>query len=177
MVTLSRSMIGRYVHLEWDRAHESFDAIAVVQGASAIIAKQVHDYVPLDGYKWIRSDEIVDFEFLDHDHPAVRLARLRGTRIERPGRGMSDLAILLRAMRRQRQLIFVQQERTGSNAGLAGYVSSLDQTHATLDEVDPQGRCTGEVLSTRTDRIISVEWGTSYLTALNDLFQAEQSMP
>lgn len=170
-------MIGRYVHLEWDRAHESFDAIVVVRGASAIITKQVHDYVPLDGYKWIRADEIGHIEFLDHDHPAVRLARLRGTLIDRPGRGMSGLAVLLRAMRRQKQLIFVQQERTGSDTGLAGYVSSLDQTHVTLDEVDPQGRRTGEVLSIRTDQIISVEWGTSYLTALNDLFQAEQSMP
>jgi hypothetical protein len=87
---------------------------------------------------------------------------------------MSDLAALLRAMRRQRQLIFVQQERTGSDEGLVGYVSSLDQKHATLNAVDPQGRRTGEVLSIRTDQIIAVEWGTSYLAALNDLVQADR---
>jgi hypothetical protein len=176
MVTLSRSMIGRYVHLEWDRAHESFDAIVLAQSTSGLIAGRVHDYVPLDGYKWIRSDEIVDIEVLGHDHPAVRLATLRGTHVDRPGRGMSDLPVLLRAVRRQRQLIFVQQRRTGSDEGLAGYVAVLDQTHVTLDDVDPQGRCTGEVLSIRTDQIISVEWKTSYLTALHDLVQADRSV-
>jgi hypothetical protein len=176
MVVLSRSMIGRYVRLEWDRGHESFDAIVVAQGASGMIARQVHDYVPLEGYKWIRSDEVIGIEFLDHDHPAVRLAKLRGVPVDRPGRGMSDLAILLRAMHRQRQLIFVLQERTGSDGGLAGYVSSLDQTHARLDDVDSEGRCTGEVLSIPHDQIISVEWGTSYLTALNDLVQQDKSV-
>lgn len=173
MVAPRRSMTGRFVHLEWDRSHESFDAIVVAQGISGMIARQVHDYVPLEGYKWIRSDEIVDIEFLDHDHPAVRLARLRGVPVDRPGRGMSDLAVLLRAMRRQRKLIFVQQERTGSDEGLIGYVPSLDRTHATLDDVDPQGRCPGELLSIRRDQIISVEWGTPYLAALNDLVQAD----
>jgi hypothetical protein len=175
MVALSRSMIGRHVHLEWDRSHESFDAIVVAQSASGMVAKQVHDYVPLDGYKWIRSDEIVDIELLDSDHPSVRLAKLRDTHVERPGRGTSDLAALLRAMRRHRQLIFVQQERTGSDEGLVGYVSSLHQTHATLDDVDPRGRGTGDVVSIRNDQIISVEWGTSYLTALHDLVQAGRS--
>jgi hypothetical protein len=131
--------------------------------------------VPLDGYKWIRSDEVVDIELLDNDHPAVRLAKLRDTHVDRPGRGTSDLAALLRAMRREWQLIFVQQERTGSDEGIVGYVSSLDHIHVTLDDVDPQGRATGDAMSIRNDQIISVEWGTSYLTALHDLVQAGRS--
>jgi hypothetical protein len=176
MVSLSRSIVGQFVHLEWDRGHESFDAIVVAQAPAGMIARQVHDYVPIDGYKWIRSDEVVDIEFLDDDHPAVRLARLRGLSVDRPGRGMSDLAALLRAMRRERQLILVQQERTGSDAGLVGYVSSLDPIHATLDDVDPQGRYTGDLVAIRHDQIISVEWRTPYLTALNDLVQAGQSV-
>jgi hypothetical protein len=174
MVALSRSMIGRFVHLEWDRGHDSFDAIVVAVGASGMSARQVHDCVPLEGYKWIRSDEVVEIDLLDDDHPAVRLARVRGVHVDPPGRGMSNLTTLLRAMRRRRQLIFVQQERTGSGAGLVGYVSSVDPIHATLDDVDSQGRCTGDLLSIRRDQIISVEWSTTYLTALNDLVLADR---
>jgi hypothetical protein len=139
-----------------------------------MIARQVHDYVPLEGYKWIRSDEILEIDLLDDDHPAVRLSRLRGLSVDRPGRGMSNLTTLLRAIHRRQQLIFVQQERTGSDAGLVGYVSSLDPIHATLDDVDSQGRYTGDPLSIRNNQIISVEWSTPYLTALNDLVQADR---
>jgi hypothetical protein len=154
------------VDLEWDRGHESFDAIVRLDAADAMVVTAVHDLWPQAGCQWIRADEILQAEPLAPDSPEVRVLDRLGVRSFTVDPQLGDLRSLLEAARQEDALIAVHSTRTGSAEMLVGRVRSVDARRLDLDEVDTSGERTDEPLEYALDEIIAVQWGTDYLRAL-----------
>jgi hypothetical protein len=154
------------VDLEWDRGHESFDAIVRLDAAEAMIVTAVHDLWPQAGCQWIRADEILAAEPLAADSAEVRVLDRLGVRLFTVDPSLADLATLLRAAQREQLLIAVHSTTTGSQEMLVGRVRLVTDDAVELDEVDTNGERTDEPLAYRFDEVIAVQWGTDYLRAL-----------
>jgi hypothetical protein len=150
------------IKLEWDRGHESIEAIVRARTESGIVVTTLNDYVALPGLTWIRADEVLYFdnlEELDDDHPAVRLANLRGSRIGSLDPALTDLNALLGHLAVAAALVFIYLRHTGSGEGLVGRITRRAKRRVQLDEVDTDARATGDVLDFALADIIAVEWG------------------
>jgi hypothetical protein len=154
------------VDLEWDRGHESFDAIVRLDAPEAIVVTTIHDLWPQAGCLWIRADEVLAAEPLDAASAEVRVLDRLGVRLFAVDEGLADLATLLRSAQAEDVLVAVHSTATGSGEMLVGNVRRLTDRHVELDEVDTDGRRTDEPLDFRLDEVIAVEWGTDYLRAL-----------
>ena len=154
------------VALEWDRGHESFDAIVRLDAPEAMVVTEVHDLWPLAGCLWIRSDEILAAEPLPPDGPETRVLDRLGVRLFAVDPALADLRTLLEAARQEGTLVAVHSTTTGSAEMLVGTVVEVSVDGVELDEVDPAGERTREPLRHRLDEIIGVQWGTDYLRAL-----------
>jgi hypothetical protein len=154
------------VDLEWDRGHESFDAMVRLDAPEAMVVTAVHDLWPQAGCQWIRADEILGAEPLPSDSPEVRVLDRLGVRLFAVDRRLADLTALLGAAQDEQVLIAVHSTTTGSAEMLVGSVRTLAAGRVELDEVDTTGERTDEPLDFRFDEIIAVQWGTDYLRAL-----------
>lgn len=154
------------VHLEWDRGHESFDAIVRIESVESMIVTVVHDLWPLAGCKWIRADEVVSAEPLAPDSVAVRVLDHLGVRMFGVDPALSDLRRLFMQAADTATLLGIYSSTTGSDGVLVGTVRTITESQVILDEVSPRGVQTVEDLVYEFDEVISVEWGTDYLRAL-----------
>ena len=154
------------VDLEWDRGHESFDAIVRLDHAGAVVVTAVHDLWPQAGCQWIRRDEVLRAEPLASDSPEVRVLDRLGVRLFAVDPAIADLRALLEAAEAGQDLVAVHSTTTGSAEMLVGRVRSVTAHRLDLDEIDTAGERTGEPLDYRLDEIIAVQWGTDYLRAL-----------
>jgi ribosomal protein S18 acetylase RimI-like enzyme len=159
----------RVVHLDWDRRHESFDAIVRAESDEGVIVTQLFDLSSEAGFKWIRGDEILELNDLDADDPKVRLADLRGTRVDRLDSGLAAIAPLVAHLADRGSLVFVQTRGTGSDEGLVGAISAIGDGVISLADIDPSGHPSGDTVELVINDLISVEWGTDYLGALMEL--------
>jgi hypothetical protein len=166
-----------FVHLEWDRGHESLDAIVLAESPDAIVVQQIHDHVPALGFKWIRRSEIVDLREMSASHPAVRLASIRRPDGQAMDRDLTHLSSLLHQCQTQGTLVMIQEQRTGSSEGQVGDISALNGRTLSLQEIDTNVQRTGETITIELDQIISVEWDSTYLVALSELLQGEGQAP
>lgn len=64
------------VRLEWDRGHETLDAIVRARSDSGIVITELRDCNPLNGMQWIDAAKLLYVDDLDEDDPNVRLAEL-----------------------------------------------------------------------------------------------------
>ena len=161
------------VHIEWDRGHESCDAIIRASSDTGVVVTEVFDLVALPGYKWIRADEILEIDDLDDDDPAVRVRLIRGSTFEPVGAELADIRGLSGHLADRSIVTMIQTTRTGSGEGLVGRIASVNDAGFALSEIDTNGRATGDTLTYAFESVISVEWGTSYLDALTDLNTAD----
>lgn len=163
----------RIVELEWDRGHEKLEAIVRTQTDSGIIVTTIHNYVPMPGLTWIRADEVLDLDNLDDDHPSVRLANLRGSRIGGVDPALTKLDALIDFLAEEGAPVLIHLRRTGSGEGLVGQITGRTSDSVLLDEMGTQARRTGHVLDFLLTDILAVVWGDDYLTAFADLLAAE----
>ena len=105
----------RVVTLEWDRGHESLDAIVRAESEHGVIVTEVIDFASEPGLRWIRRDEILQMEDYNPDLAVVRLADLRGTRVETVDVSLTELPALLQSLEHTDGLVCVYRERTGSD--------------------------------------------------------------
>lgn len=155
--------------LEWDRAHESLEAIVHAESATGLVVSVIHDLTVLPGRRWIRADEVVDIEDLDPSDPARRLAKLRGSLTDHAVAEPCDLDSLLRHLHNTVAPVAVYTARTGSDECLVGFVDAVTADRLVLSEIKPDGTATGEKLDFLLGEIIAIDWGSDYLTALAEL--------
>ena len=65
----------RVVTLEWDRGHESLDAVVRAESEHGVIVTEVIDFASAPGLRWIRRDEILQMEDYNPDLAVVRLVK------------------------------------------------------------------------------------------------------
>ena len=154
------------VDLEWDRGHESFDAVVRLDAPQALIVTAVHDLWPQAGCLWLRADEVLSAEPLEDDSATVRVLDRLGVRLFTVDPALADLATLFRHAQQERALVAIYSRSTGSGETLVGTVRVVTDDRVELDEIDTDGRPTHEPLDYGLDEVIGVEWGTDYLRAL-----------
>lgn len=162
----------RVVTLEWDRGHESLDAVVRAESEHGVIVTEVIDFASASGLRWIRREEILQMEDYNPDLAVVRLADLRGTRVETVDPSLTELPVLLQHLQRTDQLVGVYRERTGSDELLVGEIIELTAALFHIRDVDSKGRYDGEVTEYALDEVIRIDWGSTYLTALTELLRA-----
>ena len=106
------------------------------------------------------------------DLAIVRLADLRGTRVETVDPSLTELPVLLQHLQRTDQLVGVYRERTGSDELLVGEIVELTAALFRIRDVDSKGRYDGEVTEYALDEVIRIDWGSTYLTALTELLRS-----
>ena len=170
----------RVVNIEWDRGHESLDAIVRAETSTGFVITEIDDLCPLPGLSWIRANEIVSV----HDHkntaPCVRIADLRNTRTDRVHDSFAVLSTLLEHVASKGYLVGAYRERTGSNEMSVGEIATLREEHFRLELVDPQGQWrTCEPIDTdfTLAEVIRIDWGTNYLTALAEISNTPATEP
>jgi len=168
-VTTDPAHLCRMVDLEWDRGHETFTAIVRAETSTGLVVTEVLDLSALPGFRWIRADEVISIEDRPHTAPEVRLANLRGIRSDQVDAGLTDLRALLAHLQETGGLIAIFTTRSGSEEALVGRIQTLGSEELALDEVDPGGSSTGEVLTYQLSEIIGVDWHTTYLHDLEEL--------
>ena len=154
------------VDLEWDRGHESFEAIVRLDHPDAMVVTTVHDLWPQAGCQWIRRDEVLGVEPLAADSPAVRVLDRLGVRLFTVDPALHDLPTLLASAREDQELVAVFSTMTGSSEMLVGRVRRITADAVELEETDTRGERTDEPLELALAEIIAVQWGTDYLRAL-----------
>lgn len=161
------------VHIEWDRAHEEFDALVHAESDEGVILSRVHELVPLRGFKWLPSDEIVSIEPLEADSAPMRLAVLRGSAPASVDAELTHLSNLLDHLKGSSELVGVFRAERGSDELLVGRIRQADEL-LVVDLVGPGGVWQDEERY-ELDEIISIEWQSDYLLALADLLPARET--
>ena len=160
------------VHVEWDRAHDEFDAIVHAESDEGVIVSRVHDIVPLRGFKWLPRNEIVSIEPLEADSTPMRLAALRGTAPASLDTGLTHLSNLLAHLKASSDLVGVFRAERGSDELLVGRIKGAEKL-LVVDLVSPGGVWQDEERY-ELGEIISIEWQSDYLLALADLLPARE---
>lgn len=155
--------------LEWDRGHETLIAVVHAESSKGLVISEIYDLTELPGRRWIRADEVIDIEDLESDHPALRLARLRGSLANHTVAEPTDLDSLLRKLEDTAAPIGVYTSRTGSAECLVGYIDAITPDHLVLAEIDANGTATREDVDFLLSAIIAIDWGNGYLAALAEL--------
>ena len=168
---------GALVTLEWDRGHESIEAIVRARSDTGIVVTELHDLEPRQGLKWIRHDEVLLLESLPPDGAPSRLADVQGTRAMRADEQLTDLPVLIAAMQDAGLLIAVYDRVAGSSECSVGTVSDLGPERFVIRTVDTDARFDGDTPEFELDDVLSVEWGTTYLDAITALLRAEGALP
>jgi hypothetical protein len=162
-------METRLVHLEWDRTHEEFDAVVRAESDDGVIVTELLDFVPRRGWKWIPSDEIVTIDDLAPDSAQARLAQLRSFPAEPLDAALTSLPALVDFLVDGHSLVALWEARTGSSEMLVGMIGGHDGVVVELDLVSPAGQWENERHGYELEDLISVEWGSDYLLALEEL--------
>jgi hypothetical protein len=157
------------VHLEWDRGHEGFDAAIRSDTEHGLIVTEFLDLVLRTGMKWIRRAEVVELEDLPATSAQARLMALRSVGIEPVDDRLTELPKLIEHLAGCGDLVAVFRTATGSDALLVGRIERTSSRHFDLALVDEDGATEPDHRTYVFDEVISVEWGTDYLNALQDL--------
>ncbi len=162
-----------FVRIEWDRGHETVDALLVARLDDGPVVHEIHDHEMRRGFTWIRDDEILAVDSVDDDEPMVRLAAIRRTKPVDPGFTSASLRDILLHARTNRLPVAYYMRRTGSGELLVGVPSSVGKRSVVFRLWDTGGRDDGTDRR-RIDDLIAVEWATPYLDALSELRAAEE---
>ena len=163
----------RVVVLEWDRGHETFDAIVRAESDAGVVCTEVIDLASTPGLAWIRGNEITDLVDLDEDLGVVRLAGIRAERDAIVDVSMTQLFFLLERFARDGTLVAVYRECTGSDSCLVGEIVDPTEHEFHLRLVDERGRYDNDPpFKYGTNEVIRLDWGTTYLSSLGELLAA-----
>ena len=163
----------RVVALEWDRGHETFDAIVRAESDAGVVCTEVIDLASTPGLAWIRGNEITDLVDLDEDLGVVQLADTRAERDVVVDVSSTQLLVLLERFAADGTLVAVYRECTGSDSCLVGEVIDPTEDEFHLRLVDGRGRYDNDPpFEYRTNEVIRLDWGTTYLGSLGELLAA-----
>ncbi len=157
------------MHVEWDRGHEEFDALIRAESGDGIIVSEFHDHSVRAGWKWIPTSEIVSIEPLPDSSPVVRIARIRSYPDLPIEVEFTRLEELLAYLASSAEIVGVFRAATGSDELLVGRIGGLVDSGFDLELVSTDGDWEDAEHHYELGEVISIEWGTEYLTAMGEL--------
>jgi hypothetical protein len=161
--------VGTVVRITWGEPVEEITAIVQRWTDDGVVYSDVHDHTQRNGYAFLAAAAVHSVEALPDDHATVRHLRAVGTRRHAEQVEHGSLTEVLAWAKEQGLLVFVQDAEDGSDAGSVGRVLRIEGETVVFDDVDLEGRTTGDELVRHLDDIDHLSWDDDYLRALTVL--------
>lgn len=161
--------VGAVVRMGYGEPVEERVVIVQHHATDGLIVATVEDLTQQDGAEWVAHRAISSIEVLAEDTPVVRHLRAVGIRRHAAAVEHDSVMSILDGCWRERRLVALQDDEDTTEELTVGRVLGFSPTLAAFTRVAPAGSEDDEPQYREVAELWRVQWGCSYLAALEVL--------